>query len=60
MKKIFAILLALLLVCSFVACSDEEVEKEDGTRGEGSGFFVSPTGIIGTCAHVVSGAEKIV
>ncbi|MBE6603573.1 MAG: leucine-rich repeat domain-containing protein [Clostridia bacterium] len=32
MKKIFAILLALLLVCSFVACSDEEVEKEDGTN----------------------------
>ena len=32
MKKIFAILLALLLVCSFVACSDEEVEKEEGTN----------------------------
>ena len=27
--------------------------------GEGSGFFISPKGIIGTCAHVVNGADKI-
>lgn len=32
MKRIFAILLALLLVCSLVACSDEEDKKEEGTN----------------------------
>lgn len=28
--------------------------------GEGSGFFISPKGIIGTCAHVVNDADNIV
>ena len=32
MKRIFAILLALLLVCSFVACSNEEDKKEEETN----------------------------
>lgn len=31
----------------------------DKNIGEGSGFFISPRGIIGTCAHVVNGADKI-
>lgn len=33
---------------------------EDKNIGEGSGFFISPKGIIGTCAHVVNGADKII
>ena len=28
--------------------------------GEGSGFFISPKGLIGTCAHVVNGADRII
>lgn len=28
--------------------------------GEGTGFFISPKGIIGTCAHVVNDADKII
>ena len=28
-------------------------------KGEGTGFFISPMGIIGTAAHVVKGSEKI-
>lgn len=32
MKRIFAILLALLLVCSFAACSKEDDEKQEGTN----------------------------
>jgi len=34
-------------------------EKDGKTIGEGSGFFISPKGIIATCAHVVKGAEKL-
>lgn len=33
--------------------------KEGKSIGEGSGFFISPKGIIGTCAHVVKDADKI-
>lgn len=33
--------------------------NEGKSIGEGSGFFISPKGIIGTCAHVVNGADKI-
>ena len=35
-----------------------KVEGPHGA-GEGSGFFITDYGIIGTCAHVVAGAEKI-
>ena len=35
------------------------VEKDGQVVGEGSGFFISPKGIIATCAHVVSGADSI-
>lgn len=33
--------------------------SEGKALGEGSGFFISPRGIIGTCAHVVNGADRI-
>ena len=36
-----------------------KIEKEGKPAGEGSGFFISPKGIIATCAHVVAGADKI-
>lgn len=36
-----------------------KVEKDGASAGEGSGFFISPKGIIATCAHVVNGADKL-
>ena len=33
--------------------------KNGKKAGEGSGFIISPKGIIGTCAHVVEGADSI-
>lgn len=35
------------------------ISKNGKVSGEGSGFFISPKGIIGTCAHVVKGADRI-
>lgn len=36
-----------------------KIEKEGKIKGEGSGFFISPSGIIATCAHVVKNADRI-
>ena len=34
--------------------------KNGLSAGEGSGFFISPKGIIGTCAHVVKDTDNII
>lgn len=35
-----------------------KVEKDGKVMSEGTGFFISPDGIIATCAHVVKNAEE--
>lgn len=36
-----------------------KVETKSGSKGEGTGFFITKNGIIATCAHVVKDADKI-
>jgi len=36
-----------------------QMELENGGQAEGSGFIISPEGVIATCAHCVEGCKKI-